>query len=107
MGSGFQVEPGELTGLAGTLGAAADVITNAASGLTAGAGGDLGRPELNAAVESFGAGWRELMDRLAGVTEQLSDAVSAAGQQYVELDRGVSTPFGGLAGLGERIGADQ
>ena len=93
MSGGFQVEPGELTGVAATLGAAADLFQSASSGLDGGAG-DLGLPELSAAAESFGAGWQGLMGRLSDVAEQLSGAVSAAGRQYLDMDAGASRLLG-------------
>jgi hypothetical protein len=99
MSSGFSVEPGELTGLAGTLGAAADVLTGAAPGLTG--IGDLGLPDLTATAESFGNGWQELVGRLAGIASQLSDAISAASRQYDDIDATAGTAFD------ELIGADR
>jgi hypothetical protein len=86
---GFDVTPGDLHAAASTLGA-----VDAELGCPALAPGDLGSPELEAALARLYASTERVAQTMAQAVSHASANTSAGAQSYLSTDLG-AMPFGG------------
>jgi hypothetical protein len=81
--SGFEVTPGELTGAAATLGSVQGELGCPSLGP-----GDLGSPELEAAMSSFYASASNVAVAMGDAIGQASANLTTAASAYVSTDAG-------------------
>jgi hypothetical protein len=86
---GFDVTPADLHAAAGTLGA-----VDAELGCPTLAPGDLGSPELEAALGRIYAATDQVAQTMARAVSHAATNTSAGADQYVSTDHG-AIPFGG------------
>jgi hypothetical protein len=91
MSGGFAVTPAELEGAAGTLGGVQAEFACPGTGA-----GDLGSPELEAAVQDFNASAGRLAQAMGQAVQAASVNVALAASLYTATDLGVMPQLGGF-----------
>ncbi|HEX3647713.1 MAG TPA: hypothetical protein VHV49_04745 [Pseudonocardiaceae bacterium] len=106
MGSGFQVDLGQMKSLISTLSDAKDAMTSADDALKSASPQDLGSAGLDSAGGAFRDKWTYGIGKLADLAKDMTAGLQATEKAYQDVEDGIAQAFNkAAAGAGSAAGA--